>query len=815
MTLALKLLRRRLKGPLRSLWLGLVLMVTSVVAVLVFADRLERALTYSSSALLAADMVISSRSPVENALVEEGMARQLQHSEMLVFSSMAFAVEQGSPASVKAVDDHYPLRGTVQTSLQAFERGNDATAGPERGEIWLDSLLVARLGVALGDAVDIGDASLRFSRVLIREPDPTQGAGFAPRILMHLDDVPMTRILRPGSRVNYRYLFAGEQQPVADYMTWLNERLQPYERIRSVGDTQPGLSQVLQRGQSFLLLCALLVLITCGGAVAISARRYAEQQIMPISLFKAFGLTPGQVLKLLCVQLGLLGISAWIFGVLLGQGVQWLLALAAQQILQYSLPEGGYWPYLASLLAVSALLGYALPPILKLWKLSPMTILRRGELPSGALGWVLPLLCTAIMLVLVLLYTGGWLFIGIATGCLLGLFVFSGLGLRIVVRLIRRAGAAAGGYWRLLSANLASSREQQPLQLTIIALALLTGLLLAVIRLELLGEWQQGIPVNAPNHFLINIADGEVDELSADLQQQDWENSGFYPVMGARLLEVDGVSLPGRDESQAGARDVNMGWAQNLPEGNEIVAGAWWDQSSLPAPRVSLEQGFADRYGLDIGSRVQLSIAERTIEASVASIRRLDWDNMRPNFWILAEPEMVTGIGGLYVTSFRTEPGQGQLLVEFMRRWPSLTLISIDTIIEQTRTLIDQASLAVGLVYIMVLSSVLLVLYTVLSNARQQRFSQLRIVWMLGQSAQTLWKMQMLEFMVRGAVAGAMAALFAEAAVWALEYFWLQVSPRFHLWVWLTGPIVGALLVPGIAILTGAGGRWQGIRATQ
>ena len=201
-------------------------------------------------------------------------------------------------------------------------------------------------------------------------------------------------------------------------------------------------------------------------------------------------------------------------------------------------------------------------------------------------------------------------------------------------------------------------------------------------------------------------------------------------------------------------------------------------------------------------------IGERTLELTITSIRALEWDTMRPNFFLLVRPQDLQGFRHLYITSFRTGDGDGRPLLEFLRAWPTLTLISIRAIIDQLQTLIAQISLVLAAVYVLVILAGALILVTVVQNMQAERRQQVALLRALGRSRSHMRRAQWLEFALRGLLTGVIGALGAQFGTWALEVWVLEAPLRLHPWLWYSGPLAGVILVMGLGGVLAAR-HWQ------
>lgn len=316
-------------GELGVLIAALVLAVGVVSGISAFTTRLQSALEQESHRFLAADAVVTSGRELPSPWLQRAAASDLSSATTLVFPSMVYAGDDSMVlAAIKAVSQSYPLRGELSYSKEPFGDILPAASGPQRGEVWLDSRMFALLQVSIGEQITVGEAQFLIAAAARSEPD--QGAvffGFGPRVLMHYDDIPSTGVVQPGSRVEYRHLYAGDADDLKDFEDWVREQLQDGQKLVNVDEGQPGIGNALARAESFLLLAGSLAVVLAGVAVALAARRFSERHHDYVAIMKSLGTTSGAINRLYGSSLLLLGMLATALGCLLGWGIQALFSL--------------------------------------------------------------------------------------------------------------------------------------------------------------------------------------------------------------------------------------------------------------------------------------------------------------------------------------------------------------------------------------------------------------------------------------------------------------------------------------------------------
>jgi Predicted ABC-type transport system involved in lysophospholipase L1 biosynthesis, permease component len=292
--LALRLVGRDWRaGELRVLAAAIVLAVSSVGTVAFFADRVKSGLAQQANLLLGADLMVSGDHPLPPEYADEAHALGLATSPAIRFNSMVqpAGVTNASAVltDVKAVADGYPLRGSITLVGSGAGEKRAAKGIPAPGEAWIDTRLAERTGARIGSHVAVGDATLTVTAIVAQEPE-IAGLTFAPgpKLLLNSSDVPATHLLQPGNRATWRLLIAERAPGQLDkYRAWIDERVQPGQRVETVRDLRPEVRQTLERAERFLSLAALVAVLLAAVAVALAASRYLRRHIDAAAMFRA------------------------------------------------------------------------------------------------------------------------------------------------------------------------------------------------------------------------------------------------------------------------------------------------------------------------------------------------------------------------------------------------------------------------------------------------------------------------------------------------------------------------------------------------
>ena len=812
--LALRLLWRNWRsGEVKLLAAALMLAVAVVSGIAIFTDRLERTLVQESNMLLGADLIVRGSQPHNpdwSALAAED---GIEQTTAVLFSSMVYAGDHMHLASVKAVTDGYPLRGQLDISTIPFaSQAKDiqtAEGVPAPGEVWVDSRLLPLLHIELGDSLAVGEYELVVTQVIIREPDSASPFSFmGARVLMNMVDLERTQVVQPGSRVQYQWLLAANNNALDSFAEWLEPQLSKHERLVDVESGQRGLGRTLETGRSFLLLAAVIGVLLAGVAIALAARQFSSRHVDQVALMKSFGVSAQRIRQLYFVQLLLLAVVASMAGLLVGELIQRIVAASLQQVYQIALGTASIYPYVISFATgLICLIFFALPSLWFLPGVPPLKILRR-ELGVNTLHlWIQVALAFSAILLLIILFSQDFALALSVIGALSGVLVITaGMALGLL-KLSRHIATNTGSIWRLALANLQRRREQTLVQIVVFATAIMLLLTLTIVRTSLIDEWQLQLPEDAPNHFLVNIPPHDVEAVQQMLDEKQLEREQLYPMVRGRLTAINGTEPTEAQRSANGVfnREANLTWTDTLAGDNEIVAGQWWDkwQSSAEGlPGVSVEIELAEEAGLSIGDRLTFSLGGLILEAQIASFRSLDWRSMKPNFFFIFEPGALDNYSPTYITSLYLPLEQKSFINDLLRRYPTMLVIELDRIIDQIRTIVTQVSNGVLLVLWLTLVGGCLVLIAAVTSSIDSRKQESGLLRALGSPRRLMIGSVWAEFSVLGLLSGIIAVIGAEILLISLQYWVLETPIRPHYIFWLVGPLAGGLFVGSLGALS-------------
>jgi putative ABC transport system permease protein len=806
--LGLRLLARSLRaGELTLLVISLALAVAAMATVSLFTERARLALEREANRLLGADLVFSSARPIDRQLGDEAARRGLPAITTLSFRSMVIRGEINLLAEITAVDPGYPLRGTTRIARDRTSADQVPGTIPGAGTIWGDERLFAQLGLKTNDAVRIGERTFTLAALLTQDPSLTLSVlGMGPRIIMPRSDVESTGLISAGSRVVHRLLVAGERVDIDAFRTWAASRIEQGVRLEGVRDARPEVRSALERAERFMNLAALAAVALAAVAVILATRRYFLRELDVCAMMRCLGVGQQRVFMLNAVQLLGAGVIAATAGCVIGYLGQVILGHWLTAAIGIELPQPGFAAALrACAIGLVLLLAFGLPPLVGLRKVPALRVLRRDTAApdgGGIFAYVLGIACVAGLVLWHAsdLKLGSYVLLGSAATIGIG-----ALATWIALRAATYLGQSAGVSFRYGVANLRRRMASTIWQVIALSLGLTALLTLSLVRNDLLQAWQASLPADAPNRFLVNIQPDQVRAIEALLTERMGRSPDFYPMVRGRLIAVNDLPIDPsalRDDRarRLVEREFNISFSERLPRHNRITAGDWHRERGERAA-LSVEEGLARTLGLKLGDRLTYDVAGEQFSAPITSLRKVEWDSFRVNFFVIGPPSLLSQYPATYITSFHLPSTASDVLSAMLAEHSNVVVIDIGALLTQVQTMIEQVSRAVTFVFVFTLAAGLLVLYTGIVSTHDERAREVAIMRTLGANRKQVLRAHLAEF----ATIGAFAGLFAAAGASGLGYFVatnvLLLPYRIDPNIWPIGIAAGTLGVAAAGML--------------
>jgi len=792
----------------RLLFLALTVAVLSVTSISFFTDRVERAMRMQGTALLGADLLVKSTRPITESI--KNIATPSQPARVVEFRSVMLSGEDSLLTEVKAVSASYPLRGKLETSETLEQvRGIDNQSVPATGEAWAAPDVFYQLGLMPGSLIQLGNSEFKLTRVINFEMDAGGSVfRFAPRLMINIESLPDTGLITPASRATYKLLLAGKEAQMQALRAPLKAALSPAETLQTVDQGRPEISAALNRAVRFMKLASVLTIIIAGAAVALAVLSYTARETRSIAVLKTLGATRTTLWREYALRFMLLVLGATLAGALLGYMAQLFLSRLLSGWMNIGLPPASLKPLGAGLItAMLTLAGFALPSILAVIRTPPMHVMRAIEDKSAQYG-LLRILAIGLAMGSFLIWQAGEfklagiIFAGVIAG--LGLMLLMAW---LLTRIFRHFRVYQGHGWQLGLANIGRYGGRAALLISTIGIGIFALSLLGGVREDLIAAWQNRIPEDAPNHFLINIQPDELAAINTFLQQRRLSGYQLFPMIRGRLRAINGKSVSAADFENHQAQDtlkreLNLTATGDLPAENTIESGQWFDAIAGNAREesgISVETEIAARLGVGMGDSLTFDIGGKEFTRSISSLRKVQWDTMQPNFYVIAAPDTLDNYPTTFITAVRIEDSDTQFTTDLVKAFPGITVLDVRAILTQLQRIVAQVSSAVEVVFAFSLLAGIVVLLAAIQTQRNDRRQEIAILKTLGASQQQIKRSVAAEFVVLGALAGLLGAGLALLTGWVLAE---QIFNLNYQIAWL--PLLWGMLA-GIIGLGGVG----------
>jgi putative ABC transport system permease protein len=788
--------------------------VGALVAVLSVAASLDHSLGREARSLLGGDVELRSARPLDAAAeapVRDLARRGATVSRVRELVGMARNPARGGTLLVelKAVEGDYPLYGRLETRPA---RPLDELLAA--GGVVVEEGVLSRLGLAPGDTLALGDATFTVTGVLVKEPDRAASLfTLGPRVLMNEESLDATGLVRFGSRVRHRTLVrlpAGLDSHAA--RAALTEAMaDPTVRVASFEEAQPGLRRFFDQLTTYLRLVGVTSLLVGGIGVAAAVRAFLARKVGTIAILRCLGATARTLTAVYLVQALALGALGSVAGAAVGTAAQLLLAPLLGPFVPFALEARiAPGPVVTGLVAgCLATLLFTLWPLLSARAIPPGILLRhpvdagrvRPRRPWATAGAVAGGLAALALWQAGPIRVGG-IFLGAAAGALLVLAA-AAWATRRLARAIPRPRSLA---WRH-GLHALTRPGSQTIGVTV-ALGIGVTLLTAVALLErgLTRQFDLERRREAPSFFFVDVQPDQAEAFRGTVAAIPGAAPPLLiPVVRARLGAINGEPITrarwaGRDDAWRFTREYVLTYADAPPANTVLTRGRWWSAADRGRAWVSVEAEAARALGVDVGGSLTFDVQGVPVTAEVLSLRKVDWQTLGANFFVIFSPGPLDGAPFAYLATARVPPGADGVVQERVAAaFPNVTAIPVRDVLERVTGVVDRIAIAVRLVALFVLGAGFTVMAEALAQSRAQRLYESVLLRALGASRGRVARAFAVEYGCLGLVAGLGGALTGALVAWLALRLVLDVPPT------LEATPLGVALLATVALAVGVG----------
>jgi putative ABC transport system permease protein len=603
-------------------------------------------------------------------------------------------------------------------------------------------------------------------------------------------------------------LFAGQPEKINQFIEWLKPNLKPTEELQDLENARPEMRQALDRTRQFFALSIVLTLVIAMVAIAITARHTANQEAPKVAMLRAFGISQARLMRFYAEQLGKVWIIATLFGIALGWLSQYPLQWMLDGWFGKELPViTSVMPYInAAIVGLISLAGFSLPFLFNATSTPPMQVFRPSQ-TSQSIRRNLFIAASAIFsvfLVLIVLVQSSKLAV-VTLAMILGIALILPAIFYLMINTLLFTSRRQFWLRQYLLSRLKTKTRGALAVMSGFSLALLSILLIGVVKDEVLNSWETQLPDEIPNYFLVNLRTDEVPAIKQFLEERDIDSSDAYPLVRARLTRINEVSAEEAEfidprGSHLIQRTFNVSYADKLPDDNEIMSGQWIAADS-DTPEWSIESGLADTLGLELGDILAFDVAGEVVEAPITSIRSVLWENFKPNFYLMSNRRLLenqpqTWLLGALITNDKKGELK-QLIADF----PSVTLLDITELMSRIRAIVSRATSALEFFFLFAVASAFIVLMAAIQTGRREREQESSLLRALSANITQLYTVHIFEFTLMGVLIGFFSALFASIAGWVISVQFFNIEYHFSSSIWLYGILSATLVLTSVGTL--------------
>jgi putative ABC transport system permease protein len=815
---------RELRGGLRGFYVFVACIALGVFAIAgvgALSASLSDSLDREGRTLLGGDIALSLIQREAKAEERAFLATQGQVSVVATLRGMVRAADgQLALVELKSVDGAYPTLGNIKAApllpmseLLAERNGAFGAAA--------DAVLLARLGVRIGDRVTVGSATFEIRSVISAEPDKLAGGvGLGPRFLISETGLRATEVLQPGSLVRWIYRIklpdaTASETAVKTAEDAVRKTLPDAGwEIRSRSNASPQLERNINRFTQFLTLVGLAALLVGGVGVANAVKSHLDRKRDVIATLKALGATGDGVFFIYLVQIVLLALIGSLIGLVFGAALPFVVVGTLGNLLPLPIHPAVH----ASDLALSLVYGLLTALAFALWPLGrvhdvPVATLFRETTGSE---WHWPRRRYLVMMAVVIA-----LLIAVAVGLAYDrrvalIFIGSSAAVFLLLRLISFGvmdGARRVPRPRMTMLRLAISNIHRPGALTpsvVLSLGLGLTVLVTITQIDrnLQRQFMAQLPERAPSFFFVDIPSADGDRFDAFLAERvPGGKVERVPMLRGRIVEARGVKTeelkPSPDAAWVLQSDRGLTYTGELPSGSKVVEGAWWGADYSGPPLVSFEKRLADGLGLKLGDSITVNVLGRNVTARIANMRTVDWQNLGINFVLVFSPNAFRGAPHTHIATLTEQnsspENDAKIIKAVAAAFPSVTSVRVREALQTVGEVVTNLALAIRASSAITLIAAMLVLGGALAAGHRHRVYDAVILKTLGATRARLIGAYALEYLMIGLATAVFGLLAGTVAAWLIVTRLMTLT-----FVW-DGPSAAAVVAGALAVTIGLG----------
>ncbi len=784
---------RHNRGRLLLFMSSIILGVAALVAINAFNYNLSRDIDRQAASLLGADIVVSGNRPLDSTLVPALDSVAIQQANELELFSMAYIPSRNASqfVRIRALGGAFPFYGEIKSIPP--EAASQFQSGPFA---LVDETTMIEHGLRVGDTIRLGEFSFAITGQLTAVfGSSSLTSAFAPPVYIGRQYLDATRLVQPGSLVNYSYYLKTADDTDAD--AWEEEQNNRFKaasmRIETIAERKGNLNEAFDRLNAFLNLVALVSLLMGCIGVASSVFIYIRNKIPSVAILRCLGMKGRQAFAVYTIQIIALGFMGAVFGAILGSVIQMALPFVLSDLLPVQVTITLSWRAIMEgvLIGLIVTILFALVPLLAVRRVSPMRTLRanvEGDIQQGdPIRWFVYGGLVISLVLFLWQMTRDLEMAGIYTACLLISAAVLYLASKALMWTVRRYMPRGWHFaFRQGLSNLFRPNNQTQTLLVSIGLGTAVLTLLLITQGLILRNVSNMDAGNQPNMILYGIERTQKDSLAEITKRYDMPIIQQVPIVTMRIEGWKGrtksewlADTTRKAHTWAINREARVTFRDTLDDSERLVKGKF---TGYVAPGDSVIISLADQYAealdVDIGDEIVFNVQGTLLKTYIGSLRKIEFNSMMTRFFIV------------FPTGVLEQAPQFQVLVtkspdvattaryrsEVVRTFPNVSVVDLASILVALNEILNKVSYVIRFMAVFCILTGLIVLLSSLMLSKYQRMKESVLLRTLGaRRRQVLW-INAVEYALLGALSGATGVGIALIGSWLIAHFQFELD---------------------------------------
>ena len=660
---------------------------------------------------------------------------------------------------LRAVDDNYPLYGSITTShpnrLKLFYT--------EDNQVLINENLSRNLNVKAGDTILLRNHQFIVNSVIQDIPD-IGGAGiFGDLALINQEGLNLLEIKSSENFLEYEYRVKfSDDLEVKNARNSLKEILIdiPETRLRFPENTSNFLQRTLDNFSNFLSLISLTAILISGIGIANTIIAFINQNQTSIAVQKSLGLSSRMIQLIYGYQIlfltFILCIIAFFMSGMFPHFINPFLPTSLGLNLQVVFNLGIF--VRVSLITILAISIFLIPALNAIHKLSANSLFRNSfEFVNFNLTKKTIIINSILVTFLIFLFTWGsplWFTnIIFLCGFIASIIIFYFTFKVLTIFMLKFHHSFSLSYV-LAKRNILSPQSLAPIILTTLGMGITLLLTIIYIGFSFQTFVNKGLNNQVPDYFFININQDIKNDFVKKLTSYDPKSEiNIVPLATARVKEINGVdprSYIDRNNNSSwvirGERRVS--WSKEPAENNPIIEGQWWTNNPTEDLLISFDYDAAIDLGIQLEDIITLSIYGREVQGTVKNFRKVDYADFTINFAMILNTSYAEKIPHEFIATINLPNNITINESELLKNFPNISSIKVASYIEKINNLLNKVSLAVlALSLVIIVIGFLVISSAILVQGKSQLYQHL-IFKILGLKKSIIIKTSILEFTI-------------------------------------------------------------------